>query len=73
MSNKKFWQSKKFMAYLLLMAVSAGVILSCIFTRQPSDVVREAISAFGMAITAGSAVVIGGQSIIDRELARRDD
>jgi len=70
--NKKFWQSKKCLAYLILMAASTGIILAALATRQATEVIREAISAYGLAVTAASAALIGGQSYVDSKIARPD-
>ena len=72
MNKKKFFQSKKCLAYLLLMIASTGIILAAIVTRQPPDVIREAISSYGLAVTAGSAALIGGQAFVDSRLAQND-
>tara|TARA_B100001123_G_C14497475_1_gene704901 strand:+ start:233 stop:460 length:228 start_codon:yes stop_codon:yes gene_type:complete len=71
--NKKFWQSKKCLAYLILMTASTGIILAAIATRQATEVIREAISAYGLAVTAASAALIGGQSYVDSKIAKRPD
>ncbi len=63
--DKKFWQSKKCLTYLILMIASTGIIAACVITRQGSEVIREALSAYGLAITAATTALIGGQSFID--------
>ena len=67
--NKKFWNSKKCLAYLVLMSASTGIILAAIATGQATEVIREAISAYGLAVTAASAALIGGQSYVDSKIA----
>ena len=37
--DKKFWQSKKCLAYLILMIASSGIILAAVVTHQDSEVV----------------------------------
>tara|TARA_R100000808_G_scaffold14529_1_gene34264 strand:- start:26655 stop:26882 length:228 start_codon:yes stop_codon:yes gene_type:complete len=71
--NKKFWHSKKCIAYLILMTASTGIILAAIGTRQATSVIREVISAYGLAVTAASAALIGGQSYVDSKIAKRPD
>jgi len=63
--DKKYWQSKKCIAFTLLLIVGCAVILSAVYTRQATEVIREAIGTFGLAIGAGAAALIGGQSVID--------
>lgn len=67
--DKKFWQSKKCLAYLILMIASSGIILAAVVTHQDSEVVREAISSYGIAVAAASAALIGGQSFVDSRIA----
>jgi len=67
--DKKFWQSKKFLAYMILMTASSGIILASVITHQDSEVIREAISSYGLAVTAASAALIGGQSFVDGRIA----
>tara|TARA_Y100001973_G_C5137898_1_gene301336 strand:+ start:520 stop:741 length:222 start_codon:yes stop_codon:yes gene_type:complete len=64
-NDKKFWQSKKCLAYLILMIASTCIIAACVLTRQGSEVIREALSAYGLAVTAASTALIGGQSFVD--------
>jgi len=67
--DKKFWQSKKCIAYLILMIASSGIILAAVLTNQGGDVVREAITSYGMAVLAASTALIGGQSFVDSKIA----
>lgn len=71
--DKKFWQSKKCLTYLILMIASTGVISACVITRQGSEVIREALSAYGLAITAATTALIGGQSFIDSKAVTKEE
>ena len=71
--NKKFWQSKKCLTYLILMIASTGVIAACVITRQGSEGIREALSAYGLAITAATTALIGGQSFIDSRSSSKEE
>ena len=71
--DKKFWQSKKCLTYLILMIASTGIIAACVITRQGSDVIREALSAYGLAITAATTALIGGQSFIDSRSSSKEE
>tara|TARA_R110002167_G_scaffold114631_2_gene288544 strand:- start:795 stop:1025 length:231 start_codon:yes stop_codon:yes gene_type:complete len=71
--DKKFWQSKKCLTYLILMIASTGIIAACVITRQGSEVIREALSAYGLAITAATTALIGGQSFIDSRSSSREE
>ena len=63
--DKKFFESKKCVAYLILMTTSTAIIGGCLYTGQDSGVIREALSSFGLAVTAASTALIGGQSFVD--------
>lgn len=71
--DKKFWQSKKCLTYLILMIASTGIIAACVVTRQGSEVIREALSAYGLAITAATTALIGGQSFIDSRSSSKEE
>tara|TARA_Y100000593_G_scaffold86609_1_gene165682 strand:- start:23171 stop:23398 length:228 start_codon:yes stop_codon:yes gene_type:complete len=71
--DKKFWQSKKCLAYLILMIASTAIIAACVITRQGSDVIREALSAYGLAVTAATTALIGGQSFIDSRPSKEEE
>ena len=71
--DKKFWQSKKCLTYLILMVASTGIIAACVITRQGSEVIREALSAYGLAITAATTALIGGQSFIDSRSSSKEE
>jgi len=65
MKPKTFLKSKKCLAYLVLMAASTGLIAASIVMRQPSEVIRELIGSYGMAVTGASLALISGQAWID--------
>mgnify|MGYP003689787965 FL=1 len=71
--DKKFWQRKKCLTYLILMIARTGVIAGCVITRQGSEVIREALSAYGLAITAATTALIGGQSFIDSRSSSKEE
>ena len=72
--NKRFYHSKKFLAYLLLVLTSTAVILSSLLTGQSETVSVEALRTLGFAVGAASSMLIGGQSFVDGKIAgRRDD
>ena len=71
--DKKFWQSKKCLTYLILMIASTGIIAACVITRQGSEVIREALSAYGLAITAATTALIGGLSFIDSRSSLKEE
>lgn len=65
--EKRWWQSKKFFAFLLA-EIGFFILMGTMLFRQGMDKVAENASFMALAVTAGFLAVgyIGGQSLVDR-------
>ena len=70
-TEKRFWHSKKSIAFFFVWVATVGLISAAMLTRQPSDVLRELISSLGLALMTCSTAAVSGQSWLDATTAKK--
>lgn len=70
-TDKKFYQSKKFLAFLLVWLAAVGLISLAMATHQNPEVIRELIGSLGLALTTCSTATVAGQSWQDATRAKK--
>tara|TARA_R100001594_G_scaffold101287_1_gene135843 strand:+ start:3385 stop:3654 length:270 start_codon:yes stop_codon:yes gene_type:complete len=58
-------KSKKFLALVMMMLLTGGVLLLAVFMRAPADVINTAITVLGGTCGASCASFIGAQGFVD--------